>query len=118
MRAMAGLVPIRQLLVSGRKLTISAHCVVTNGNYSTSLPYFNAKQCFDSTPLNLLTGNRQPGCLCRCSMWARAPRLDSLSACTGPWQCLQRMSLDGTPVVWWIDENEQRKCGSRSLRFG
>jgi hypothetical protein len=26
------------------------------------------------------------------AMWARAPRLDSLRACTGPWQYLQRMS--------------------------
>ena len=55
-------------------------------------PYFNARGCLDSTPLKVPTGKRQPGCRCRCSMWARAPRLDSLSACTGPWQYLQRMS--------------------------
>ena len=46
----------------------------------------------DSFPLNLLTGNLQPGWLCRCSMCAREPVLDSLSACTGPWQYLQRIS--------------------------
>ncbi|AXC12550.1 hypothetical protein ACPOL_3257 [Acidisarcina polymorpha] len=43
--------------------------------------YFNARGSFDSTPLDVPTGNRQPGCLCRFSRWALAPQLDSLSAC-------------------------------------
>ena len=53
--------------------------------------YCRASGCLDSTPQNLVTGNLQPGWLCKCSMWARAPVLDSFNACTGPWQCLQRI---------------------------
>ena len=53
--------------------------------------HFKASGCLDSTPQNLLNGNLQPGWLCRCSMWARAPVQDSFNACTGPWQCLQRI---------------------------
>jgi hypothetical protein len=80
----------------GGTLRLGAVCgapgVVTSSSYlNGASPYFNARGCSDSTPLNVPTGNRQPGCRCRCSMWARAPLLDSLSACTGPWQYLQRM---------------------------
>ena len=74
-------------------LTFGVRGLGAGGNYLYGgSAHFSARGCFDSTPLNVPTGKRQPGCVCRCSMWARAPRLDSLSACTGPWQCLQRMS--------------------------
>lgn len=56
-----------------------------------SAVYFKANGCLDSTPQNLLTGNLHPGWPCRCSMWARAPVLDSFNACTGPRQYLQRI---------------------------
>jgi hypothetical protein len=60
-------------------------------NASARGVYFKASGCLDSTPQNLLTGNLQPRWLCRCSMWAREPVLDSFNACTGPWQYLQRI---------------------------